>query len=132
MSYPVYGDIHKEYHKIGYPAKEYNWRAYKNGNCQIFDNKEDAEEYSRLIEKFQVNEFEYATRLEKYYAQETIIFNMWHAQVREYFTDFTDEEFNIIYEYSYYQAHTSGYDYVFSAMQEVSKVVASVRKLYLN
>ncbi len=134
MDYPNYTQIKTDYFKevpeLELPIKTYKYRAYKNGECQIFETKADAEKYSKLTEKFQIDEEVYNDLLKQYHEQGKAICAIWDNQVREYFNHYSDEEFQIIYDFGYEQGHSDGYNSVLDYMVDAAEIVDKINKLH--
>jgi hypothetical protein len=134
MTYPNYTQIKADYFKevpeLELPIKSYQYRAYKNGECQIFETKADAEKYSKLTEKFQIDEEVYNDLLKQYHEQGKAICAIWDNQVREYFNHYSDDEFQIIYDFGYEQGHSDGYNSVFDYMVDAAEIVEKINKLH--
>jgi hypothetical protein len=131
MARPSYYEVENSFvNKLSYPAKEFKYRAYKDGVCKIFDSRDEALLYSKLFEKFQINVEEYSELLEAYNKQQQLIYDTWFSQVTEYFSDYSDGERALMWDYAYDRGHASGYDEVFSYMIGFSYYIDKCRTLY--
>lgn len=115
--------------KIGpkppYPEKDWKWRAYKNGECKIFDTVKEASTFSPLVEKFTINEEEYNLQKEAYYAYETKVFELWITELKSEF-DLSEVVFSICYFEAYERGHSSGYDEVANCMFDVVELYEKI------
>lgn len=101
-----------------YPKKEYIYNAYKDGMCKEFSTRDEAEKFSKLIEKKVSNIDLYDAKKAAYEEFYSLVYSEWHAGVREYFSELPDEQFNILYSEAYEDGHSAGYDEVFMYMEE--------------
>lgn len=134
MAYSSYSDIKEEYFKthseIKCPVKHHQYRAYKNGSFKVFESRLDAEQYSKLIERFALNVEEYEKHLAEYQKQSEDICELWSKEVREYFKEISDEEYSIIYNHAYNENHAYGYDAVFYGMLDLYEMVHKIKQLH--
>lgn len=114
--------------KPEYPTKEYGYRAYKNGECKVFNTKTEADDFSKLVERFVVNEEEYNKKLKEYHAFGTKVRLVWLAKLKEEF-DLPDEIFDICYAEANDRGHSSGYDEVANCMYDVVEFYEKIMKV---
>lgn len=130
MEQPNYNKIKQEYYEtheqIERPVSVIKYRAYKNGECTVFDNREDASRHAKLIEWFSDESEEYKQQLKLYREQDQDIRSIWHDKVREYFSGLSDDEYSIVYNFAYAREHSDGYDAVFHSMQDVYEMVTQL------
>lgn len=134
MEQPIYNKIKQEYYEtheqIECPVSVIKYRAYKNGKCTVFDTREEASRHSNLIEWFSDESAEYKQQLKLYQEQDLDIRSIWHDKVREYFSNLSDGEYKIIYNFAYARDHSDGYDAVFHSMQDLYDMVIDILKLH--
>lgn len=100
--------------KPEYPVMKTAYRAYKNGECKVFHSLKEANDFSKLVEKFVVNEEEYQQTLKEYYAFE--------AKVRLFWLNLLKEEFNLpekIFDVCYAEADERGHSYGYDAIRDI-------------
>jgi flagellar biosynthesis/type III secretory pathway protein FliH len=101
-----------------HPQKTFAFRAYKDGVCQEFSNRPDADRFSKLVEKYQTNVEYYNSAMTEYNVFHKQVLNKWSNQVREYFDELSDAQYAVLYAKAYDDGHSAGYDEVFSYMEE--------------
>lgn len=102
------------------PTKEFKYLAYKDGKCQEFESRADADRFSKLVEKVQKNTDKYKTLMDEYESFYSKVFNDWYSEVREYFDELNQAQFNRLYSQAYDDSHSGGYDEVFGTMEELA------------
>jgi hypothetical protein len=108
--------------------KQKKYRAYKNGECKVFDSKQEAQNFSTLIEEFISNEEEYTAYIKKYKNLFDLARENWYKDLRKTHSDISDELFSICYEYclakySFYEIEDNLYNVV-----ELAKTILSMNK----
>jgi hypothetical protein len=109
--------------------REYNYRAYKEGECKVFQKESEALQYSKLVEKFCINE------------QQVIDFK---KSINEYNKKFTETfenilsrhypkvpYFSVIYNYAL-EISDSNYSYLEDKFEEVFSMVNDCVKMLDN
>lgn len=114
--------------KPEYPTKEYGYRAYKNGECKVFCARDEANQFSNLIERFVVNEEEYNEKLKEYHNFETKVQTFWLNLLKEEH-DLPEKIFNICYDEAYDEGHSGGYDEVANCMYGVVEFYEKIMKV---
>ena len=77
---------------------EYEWLAYKDGICQIFDSKIKAENFSKLIECRCTNELERHNSLNAIKAHRRNLHDAWYRELRSSKSSLPDAVFEKFYE----------------------------------
>jgi hypothetical protein len=117
MCYGLYTRLKKERGEgPAYPSKTYAFIAYKDKEFKEFSTREEAEKFSKLIEKVQINKEEYDEQLSLYNKFQSDLYNDWHSEIRQHFDDLNDAQFGVVYDAGYDRGHSSGYDEVFGCM----------------
>jgi|694.fasta_scaffold27136_3 hypothetical protein len=111
-----------------YPAKEYVWYAYKNGECQTFENRNDALTFSENVERSEVNKEIYEEKLKLYYENEQKVVDYWISEMRKEF-GIPSKVFDICYSEAYDRGHAYGHDSVAERMNDIvefaEKIIAA-------
>lgn len=110
------------------PVLEYHCFAYKNGVSHgPFNNLISAKAISHNVEKLPTPETKKAH--DAYWKdrkqKESNAIDIWYKSLREYYSDLTDGAFDIIYQKSYDESHSYGYD-------EVSATFGNNYQFYLD
>jgi len=79
-------------------SPEYEWLAYKDGGCEIFDSKSKAENFSKLIECRCTNELEKQNRLNEIRTHRGNLYNSWYSELRSSKSSLPDAVFEKFYE----------------------------------
>lgn len=77
---------------------EYEWLAYKAGQCKIFNSKLDAENFSKLIECRCTNEIERQNRIDEIKAHRRNLHDCWFSELRKSKSSIPDPVFNLFYD----------------------------------
>ena len=78
--------------------KLYEWLAYKDGQCQIFDTRNEAESFSKLTESRCKNESEVSDRTWKRKHHIQGIHDAWYNELRSSFSSIPDAVFTLFYQ----------------------------------
>lgn len=132
MNRPCYSEIQERIGSLPYPTKSTKYRAYKDGECKVFESRSEAIKYSTLIESFCDNIEEYQYALSEYNKREQEIFDTWYSEIREHFSSYSEAEIDVMYDYAYDRGHAYGYDEVFSYMVDFSYYIDKLKACYLN
>jgi hypothetical protein len=101
-----------------YPQKTFGFRAYKDGVCREFPDRKSAEQFSKLVEKFQTNVEYYDSWMAEYSNYHNQVSDRWHSEARAEFDELSDAQYNVLYNKAYEDGHSSGYDEIFSYMED--------------
>lgn len=129
MERPDYNELLKEHKVIPFPEREYVYYAYKNGSVKEFDNRHDAMTFSKLFEKKIKNEEDYQRLLKEYKLQDAFIHDKWMEQVKNYFSKWDEDEIELMYNYACRQ-ESYGYNAVFDFMEDFSRTMDTIKRLY--
>lgn len=112
--------------KPPYPEKNWKWRAYKNGECQVFETVKEASAFSTLVEKFTINDEEFKKQKEEYYAYENKVNELWLRELKKEF-DLPEKIFNVCYAEAYERGHSAGYNEVACCMYDIVDFYEKIR-----
>ena len=79
-------------------SAEYEWLAYKDGQCEIFNSKLEAENFSKLIECRCTNELERQNRVNAVKAHRRNLHDSWYSELRSSKSSLPDVVFEKFYE----------------------------------
>ena len=94
------------------PREKYAWFAYKNGEAKKFSNKQEAAEFSSMVERIVENAEEISAFFDDHQKRYQHATDIWMEALRQEYSDLHVRVFNIIYEYAYSTGHAYGYDAV--------------------
>lgn len=118
-------------HVGGYPepvGRKLNYRAYKDGECKIFDDYVDASKFSNLIEKFVVNLEEWTSYKKKHDAVLVDATKFWMQELKTEF-NLSDSLFDVCYAEAWERGHSYGYDHISNCMTDVVSFVTKLQEL---
>jgi hypothetical protein len=102
------------------------WRAYKDGNFQIFNSSEEAHGFSKLVERYVDNQDEYDFSKKNFDGWWSRVYAKWDAELRHEFDYLSDKIYAICYNEAYDRGHSAGYDEVASYMINASNFVEEI------
>ena len=121
-----YNEIKEKYkfpEKVEQIIKYY---AYKNGNSVLYDTRQEAESYSKMIERVCINQDKVDEYWIEYKNVNTLVFDTWYDELREEYSRFNDDQFNLIYRMACDKGDSYGYDEVASYMIQFSAFADSL------
>jgi hypothetical protein len=113
------------------PRKEYEFLAYKNGECKKFQTETEAKRYSRLVERVCTNQVQYDTWVKNRQAQEAAAHSVWYAGLEWLYihTKVNKDVFRLCYARAYDAGHHNGRDYVAEKLGDFIDFALEVMKL---
>ena len=94
------------------PREKYVWFAYRNGEAKKFSNKQDAVEFSSIIERIVENAEEISAFDDDHQKRHQHAAVIWMEALKQEYSDLPIRVFNIIDVYAYSAGHAYGYDAV--------------------
>jgi len=79
-------------------STKYEWLAYKDGVCEIFDSKSKADKFSKLIECRCTNELEKQNSLNEIRTHRKNLYDSWYQELRSSNSSLPDAVFEKFYE----------------------------------
>lgn len=105
-----------------WPSKVFEYYAYKHGECKIFKSRDDAEKYSKLIEKVQSNIEEYNQQVVDYKSYQGRYDNLYIEKCCEYF-GISKDQYMIYYQCAKNLSYSGNEDSIFSTLEELTQLV---------
>lgn len=102
------------------PVEKVVWYAYSARDVREYPTKEDAMEFSKLVERAVINKAEIDAFWEERRELEQKAVDIWYNVLLEYHSNLSAEVFSIVYSKAYENVHSDGYDAVASEMEELA------------
>lgn len=121
-------------HVGGYPEpveRVLNYRAYKDGECKIFDDYVSAINFSKLTEKFVANLEEWAAYKKAHDEVLITATKYWMGELQKEH-ELSDKLFNACYAEAWDRGHSYGYDHVADCMTNVVDFAKKIMSLENN
>jgi flagellar biosynthesis/type III secretory pathway protein FliH len=109
------------------PEVAERWDAYKNGEVKFFETEKDARNFSSMVEELNLASARKKFR-DQQAALERIAVEMFKQELRAEYSEFTDDQYAIIYAKAYEDGHSNGYDEVAYAMSELADFANALLK----
>lgn len=129
MKKPSYDEISAKY-KCNRPVKIKKYRAYKNGEHQVFDTLRKAQQFSDLIEVYTECDEQYKQDLKNYKDIKEQIWNEYYQAVVEYFTEMynlTKPEIELLF---HIVGSDGDYDDLLNNMIENVEILKIAKRIY--
>jgi dsDNA-binding SOS-regulon protein len=115
-------------------AQVVKFRAYKDGKCEIFKSRKEAEKFSNMIESFAENLEEYTKAAEEYSKWYNSVHDAWYKAIRDEFREQYQNTallscFQEIYNQAEERADGSGHDEVYYYFKHYTFFAAEILKV---
>ena len=108
------------------PSEKYVWFAYKNGEAEKFSNKQEAAEFSSMVERIVENAEEISAFFDDHQKRHQHAADIWMEALKQEYSDLSVRAFNIIYDYAYSSGHAYGYDAVAEKFFEYAEFATQI------
>jgi dsDNA-binding SOS-regulon protein len=110
------------------------FRAYKDGKCEIFKSRKEAEKFSNMIESFAENLEEHTKAAEEYSNWSRSVYDAWYKAIRDEFREQYQNTallscFQEIYDQAEERADGSGHDEVYYYFKHYTFFAAEILKV---